>query len=135
MNASVCQIRFAQATDLTALVAIEEQSFSQDRLSNRSLKRWISATHGLLMVAEVDNQLVGYGLVWCHKGTRLARLYSLAVLQSQQGKGIASQLLLALENETAKRGRLYMRLEVAVNNQSAIRLYEKTGLSGVWSLQ
>ena len=25
----VCQIRFAQAADLTALVAIEEQSFSQ----------------------------------------------------------------------------------------------------------
>ena len=29
MNASVCQIRFAQATDLTALVTIEEQSFSK----------------------------------------------------------------------------------------------------------
>ena len=51
MNASVCQIRFAQTTDLTALVAIEEQSFSQDRLSNRSLKRWICGRQGLLMVA------------------------------------------------------------------------------------
>ena len=127
MKTPHCQIRFAKVSDLAALVAIEEQSFSQDRLSSRSLKRWLSASHGLLMVAEVNSELVGYGLVWCHKGTRLARLYSLAVLASQQGKGVASQLLIALENETVKRGRSFMRLEVAVNNQAAIRLYEKHG--------
>ncbi|KPH94974.1 GNAT family acetyltransferase [Pseudoalteromonas porphyrae] len=120
-------VRAATDLDLNALLEIEQQSFNQDRLSARSLKRWISAKHGILLVAQCQQQLLGYGLVWCHKGTRLARLYSLAVTPHAQGKGIAKQLLKALEQATAQRGRLYMRLEVAVNNTQAIGLYEKLG--------
>ena len=33
-------VRAATEADLQALLAIEQQSFSQDRLSARSLKRW-----------------------------------------------------------------------------------------------
>ena len=80
-----------------------------------------------MLVAESANQLLGYGLVWCHKGTRLARLYSLAVTPQAQGKGIAQQLLNSLERATAERGRVFMRLEVAVNNLAAIALYKKLG--------
>lgn len=122
-----CIIRQGELSDLAALIAIEEQSFTQDRLSSRSLKRWLTASHGILLIAEHQGDVLGYGLVWCHKGTRLARLYSLAVHPSAQGKGVASKLLNALERETAKRGRLFMRLEVAVNNHNAIKLYEKLG--------
>jgi len=122
-----CNIRQGELADLAALIAIEEQSFNQDRLSSRSLKRWLSAPHGILLIAEQAQKVVGYGLVWCHKGTRLARLYSLAVHPSVQGQGVASQLLQALEHKTAQRGRLFMRLEVAVNNHGAIKLYEKLG--------
>ncbi|MGO2127853.1 MAG: GNAT family N-acetyltransferase/peptidase C39 family protein [Pseudoalteromonas prydzensis] len=120
-------VRAATEADLKALLAIEQQSFSQDRLSARSLKRWIAAKHGILLVGESNNQLLGYGLVWCHKGTRLARLYSLAVTPQAQGKGLAQQLLKALERATAERGRVFMRLEVAVNNLAAIALYKKLG--------
>ena len=120
-------VRTATEVDLKALLEIEQQSFNQDRLSARSLKRWITAKHGILLVGELNNQLLGYGLVWCHKGTRLARLYSLAVIPQAQGKGLAQQLLKALERATAERGRVFMRLEVAINNNPAIALYEKLG--------
>ncbi|WP_417668303.1 peptidase C39 family protein [Pseudoalteromonas tetraodonis] len=120
-------IRPASASDLNALVALENACFSNDKLSARSLKRWLSAKHGILLVAEHNAQLCGYGLVWCHKGTRLARLYSLAVLPTMQGKGIAKTLLKALEKATSERGRIYLRLEVAVNNDSAIGLYKSVG--------
>ncbi|MGB1302145.1 MAG: peptidase C39 family protein, partial [Pseudoalteromonas tetraodonis] len=120
-------IRPASASDLKALVALENACFSNDKLSARSLKRWLSAKHGILLVAEHNAQLCGYGLVWCHKGTRLARLYSLAVLPTMQGKGIAKTLLKALEKATSERGRIYLRLEVAVNNDSAIGLYKSVG--------
>lgn len=120
-------IRPASASDLKALVALENACFSNDKLSARSLKRWLSAKHGILLVAEHNAQLCGYGLVWCHKGTRLARLYSLAVLPTMQGKGIAKTLLKALEKVTSERGRIYLRLEVAVNNDSAIGLYKSVG--------
>ena len=96
-------------------------------MSPRSLKRWLSAKHGILLIAENGEQVCGYGLVWCHKGTRLARLYSLAVKPTMQGKGIAKMLLAALEKQTSERGRIYLRLEVAVNNKSAIGLYKSLG--------
>ena len=120
-------IRPAITSDLKALVALENTCFSNDKLSARSLKRWLSAKHGILLVAEQNAQLYGYGLVWCHKGTRLARLYSLAVLPTMQGKGIAKKLLNELEKATSERGRIYLRLEVAVNNDSAIGLYKSVG--------
>jgi ribosomal protein S18 acetylase RimI-like enzyme len=120
-------IRAATASDLSALIDIENACFSNDKLSPRSLKRWLGAKHGILLVAEQGEQLCGYGLVWCHKGTRLARLYSLAVLPTMQGRGIAKMLLTALEKATRKRGRIYLRLEVAVNNESAIGLYKSLG--------
>jgi hypothetical protein len=44
-----------------------------------------------------------------------------------QGKGIAKTLLKALEKATSERGRIYLRLEVAVNNDSAIGLYKSVG--------
>ena len=74
------------------------------------------------MVAEVDNQLVG-GLVWCH-GTPRPVIFT-GGFGAIAGKGIASQILLALENETAKRGRLYMRLEVAKSISNSLE--EKLG--------
>ena len=120
-------IRKALSSDLTALIDVENTCFNNDKLSPRSLKRWLSAKHGILLVADNGEQVCGYGLVWCHKGTRLARLYSLAVLPTVQGKGIAKMLLAELEKQTSERGRLYLRLEVAVNNESAIGLYKSLG--------
>jgi hypothetical protein len=78
-------------------------------------------------VENSSQNLLAYGLVWCHRGTRLARLYSLAVSPERRGKGIAQQLLQQLEQETAQRGHFFMRLEVAKTNQAAIRLYENSG--------
>lgn len=119
--------RLADADDLETLVGIESQCFSADKLSRRSMRRWIKAQHGIFLVAEIDAVMAGYALVWCHKGTRLARLYSLAVLPSFRGRGLAMELLKAVERRAAEQGRLFMRLEVASNNTSAISLYERLG--------
>lgn len=119
--------RRAGKTDLDGLLRLEEACFASDRLSRRSFRHWLQAPHGILLVAERDGALLAYGLVWCHRGTRLARLYSLAVDPQLRGQGVASNLLSALEEETARRGRLFMRLEVAVGNTAAIRLYERAG--------
>jgi ribosomal protein S18 acetylase RimI-like enzyme len=71
--------------------------------------------------------IVGYVLVIYHPGTRLARVYSLAVALSQRGSGIAKMLMVAGEQAASDAGRLYLRLEVSVDNTSAIGLYEKLG--------
>lgn len=139
--------RVATDNDLNALVALENSCFEQDKLSKRSLRHWIRASHGILIVVEqaqaelqavaqktahvlndaTNNDLVGYGLVWCHKGTRLARLYSLAVNPMWRGQNIATAILTKLETATLQRNRYFLRLEVAKTNISALRLYEGLG--------
>lgn len=120
-------IRTAEKPDLPALVALENRSFATDRLSQRRFKHWLQADNGILLIAELNGQLAGYGLVLLARGTRLARLYSLAVDSNARGAGLGQQLLTTLEQRAEERGRLFMRLEVAKQNQSAISLYEKLG--------
>lgn len=120
-------IRSAELKDLDRLLEIEQLCFPVDRLSRRSFRHWLQSEQGLLLVAEQSDKILGYGLVWCLKGTRLARLYSLAVSPEARGLGLAHRLLTALEHEAAEFGRLFMRLEVASNNTAAIRLYENNG--------
>jgi len=120
-------IRQAEERDLEDLVALEESSFKGDRLSRRRFQHWIKASNRVFLVVEKDRRVLAYGLVFLHKGTRLARLYSIAVSGEARGQGIGRELLLALEKGAADRGRLDMRLEVAKDNAGAIRLYESMG--------
>ncbi len=119
----------ANPGDLEALLEIEAACFSTDRLSRRSFKRWLRREDCVFLVAtdETDSGLAGYILVMLRRGTRLARLYSLAVAPSQQGRGVARLLLEQAERHTRGSGALYMRLEVAATNSGAIRLYESLG--------
>ncbi len=119
--------RLASVADLDALDELERQSFDSDRLSRRSLRHWIKAEHGVLLLAEHAQGLLGYGLVWLHRGTRLARLYSLAVAKRARGQGVGAALLTRLESQAAERGRIFMRLEVARSNTTAVTLYKSQG--------
>ncbi len=120
-------VRPVEEFDLDGLLALEEASFSEDRLSRRRFQHWIKASNRVFLVAEKNRQVLAYGLVLLHRGTRLARLYSIAVSQLARGQGIGTQLLLALEQAASDKGRLAMRLEVAKDNENAIRLYEGLG--------
>ncbi|PXA04113.1 ribosomal-protein-alanine acetyltransferase [Coraliomargarita sinensis] len=122
-------IREALRDDLDALVELENACFATDRLSRRSFQRWLKGEHSVFHVATSGDALVGYGLVLLHSGTRLARLYSIAVAPAVRGKGIAQQLLGKLEEAAEDEDRFFMRLEVAKENSAAVRLYEKLGYS------
>jgi ribosomal protein S18 acetylase RimI-like enzyme len=120
-------IRPALLTDLNPLVALETRCFDTDQLSRRSFKHWITTEHRALLVADMKGALVGYILIIYHPGTRLARVYSLAVEPRHRGQGIAKLLMAAGEQAASDAGRLYLRLEVSVDNTSAIKLYEWLG--------
>ena len=120
-------IRSALLTDLDQLVVLEKTCFDTDQLSRRSFKHWISAEHRALLVAEQECVITGYVLIIYHPGTRLARVYSLAVALTQRGTGVAKLLMSAGEQAANDAGRLYLRLEVSVDNISAIKLYETLG--------
>ncbi|WP_020481482.1 GNAT family N-acetyltransferase/peptidase C39 family protein [Methylomonas sp. MK1] len=120
-------VRPAQSADLEGLVALENASFASDKLSRRSFRHWLSSDHRALLLAEWAGLVAGYILIIYHPGTRLARIYSLAVAPQLRGNGIAKTLMLAGEQAARDDGRLYLRLEVSVDNAPAIRLYEALG--------
>ncbi|MGR8934439.1 MAG: peptidase C39 family protein [Gammaproteobacteria bacterium] len=120
-------VREVNVADLDALVALENQCFETDRLSRRSFKHWIAADHRAFLIAESGGRLAGYVLSIYHPGTRLGRIYSLAVASDSRGQGIARRLILAAEQAAVEGGRLYLRLEVGIDNNAAIRLYESLG--------
>lgn len=127
MAVKCSQFRYAQVTDMPALLDLEQASFSGDRLSRRRLLHWIQADNAFLLVAEREQRIVAYALVLLRKGQRLARLYSLAVAEECKGQGIGRLLLQQAEVEAKQRGWQVMRLEVAENNYAAIALYESQG--------
>ena len=129
MTDSTVAVRTGLPSDVPALDVLERASFAVDRLSRRRFAHWVQAENAVLLVAELDGRLAGYGLVLLHKGTRLARLYSLAVSELARGHGLGRILLEAMEKQAADRGRLFMRLEVARDNQAAVALYQSAGYS------
>ena len=130
-------MRVATLHDLAALHHIEQTCFTTDRLSKSRFKFYIEAPHAELIVAEQtdiaanDNspKILGYGLLLLRRGTQLTRLYSIAVLPDARGLGIAEKLINCLGERALLRGKRFMRLEVAVGNEGAIKLYKKLGFS------
>ena len=68
-------LRQAHASDLDALVQLENRCFTEDRISRRSFRRFLEMPRDRLVVAELNGELVGYCLVLMNAATRLARIY------------------------------------------------------------
>jgi ribosomal-protein-alanine acetyltransferase len=117
----------AQRHHLDALERIEQASFTTDRISRRSFRRFIDQHIGDFQVAVVAGEVVGYYIVLYRRATQLARLYSLAVAPAYRRRGIGSMLLAAAEHDADECHCLFMRLEVKVDNQAALALYHAAG--------
>lgn len=125
------QLRQATNADLNALLQLEHRCFTEDRLSRRSFRRFLDMPQDRLIVAESKNdgvgELLGYCLVLMSAATRMARIYSIAVLPTARGQGIGEQLVKTAEREAAEADRILMRLEVREDNIDAIALYKRLG--------
>lgn len=83
--------------------------------------------HAVTRVAERDGELIGHVLVLFNQATRVARLYSIAVLGAYRGQGIARRLVACAEREATARGRNTMRLEVRGDNMASLSLFKSLG--------
>ncbi|MFJ2324505.1 peptidase C39 family protein [Pseudomonas sp. NPDC087690] len=119
--------RLAVVEDLPALLALEMRCFTTDRLTSRSFQWMITRANGQLLVAESSGHLLGYALVLFHRGTSLARLYSIAIAAESRGSGLGKQLLQRIEAVALEHDCAYLRLEVRTDNPAAIALYERNG--------
>ena len=119
--------RTATQDDLKSLLDLENQCFTSDRLTPRSFQWMISRAHASLIVAQDGSQLMGYCLVLFHRGTSLARLYSIAIATHGRGLGLGKQLLDQAEHCARAHDCAYLRLEVRPDNPVALSLYERNG--------
>ncbi|WP_109051543.1 N-acetyltransferase [Azospirillum sp. TSA6c] len=136
-DAACIGIRHAESADIPALLAIEEQSFATDRMTQRNFRYAIRQAKGVVLVAyrqvpkvqerPPSYQPGGYGVVGFHAGTPFARLTSFAVAPDKRGQGLGRSLLAALEKAAADHGCRGMRLEVRADNSAAIALYTAAG--------
>lgn len=118
-------LRPATPDDLTKLVALEAATFDYSQLGRQSFRRLMNSPSAHLFVLESDQQLLGYSLLLTRKGSKVWRLYSIAVAASARGTGVGRKLLehaLALAKEN---GAAALSLEVKVDNKAAIELYRR----------
>ena len=98
----------------------------------------------LLLLASVDDQLIGYGLAhvmpvadsWIEDtwttGDRIGEIESLSVLPAYRGSGLGSELLERLESHLRDLGVEDLILGALAGNADAIRLYQRRGYRPTW---
>ena len=120
-------IRRAARTDLDALLALEEATFDSDRISRAQWRRHIASPSAAVLVGGRPGHVDAAAVVFYRRGSRRARLYSLAVGAHARGTGLGGALLAAVESDARARGCEVMHLEVRTDNVPAIALYERRG--------
>jgi [ribosomal protein S18]-alanine N-acetyltransferase len=120
-------VREARPRDLDAITRLENESFDTDRVSRRSLREFLRAKPRPVIAATIEDELAGYALIALRKGSRSARIYSLAVHTRFARRGVGRALLRASEAYARRHGRSALTLEVRYDNASAIALYESYG--------
>ncbi|MEZ5583381.1 MAG: GNAT family N-acetyltransferase/peptidase C39 family protein [Candidatus Competibacteraceae bacterium] len=120
-------LRKATLDDLDALVALENCSFSSDKLSRRRFRYMLTKANATTLVALVSGRLLGYVLVLFSRGTSMARLYSIAVDPDCRGRDIGSLLVQAAEAAAIEHGCVSMRLEVRRDNPASLGLFNRQG--------
>ena len=123
------RVRKAERGDLDALMELEHRVFATDRLSRRSLRRFLQSPTAAVWVAqeEPDGRLAGTAIVLFRPRSSTARLYSIAVAPHMGGRGLGALLLAAAEEAALERDCRAIRLEVHETNHAAISRYRKSG--------
>jgi ribosomal-protein-alanine acetyltransferase len=109
------------------LLALEAACFATDRTIRRNLRNLLRTPSAYCAGAYHGGELVGSMVILFRSNSQSARVHSLAVSPSLRGTGIGRRMMTAAEREARKRGCSRMRLEVRMDNISAIRFYEHLG--------
>src|SRR5262249_27139364 len=121
------RVRKAERGDVDALSELEHRVFATDRLSRRSLQRFLTSPTAEVIVARHGERLARAPIVVFRPRSAVARLYSIAVAPHMGGRGVGAMLPAAAEAAAVARGCRAIRLEVHMTNHAAISRYRKSG--------
>jgi ribosomal-protein-alanine N-acetyltransferase len=117
-------IRVSNLEDLASLYNIERDVFPNDPFSMTKESIRYHILRNRLYIVEINNIVAGY-ILWLER-KKYFRLYSLAISNDFQNRGLAKKLL-EYSFEKLSNDNKDFSLEVKVSNESAINLYKKYG--------
>ncbi len=125
------QLLFKRASycDLASILAIERICFNSESFNKKQFEYMLKSPSSIAFVAQCRGEIAGY--IWAYiqrfKAKLQGRVYSLAVKPEFRGRGIARNLLSAVEREMRllKVERIF--LEVDESNEVARQLYSSLG--------
>jgi len=119
----------AEPSDIPQLTALEDQSFSSDRISPRQFRYLLTKANSIVVKAVDHETVTGYMVLLKRKTSSKLRLYSIGVAPSSRKKGIARALLTYAEKIATNYHCKQLTLEVCEHNTSAVQLYLDTGFN------
>jgi ribosomal-protein-alanine N-acetyltransferase len=122
-------IRKAKDNDVEKMYRLEQKCFEIEAFSTHQLQYLINTKTAVSFVAEYRGDFAGFviGLTNRNRFGRYGRIYTLDVDDQFRRMGIASTLLDALTERLRQAGCSKCFLEVKLDNDKAIPLYEKMG--------
>lgn len=121
------RIRRAEPHDLARIVEIEGLCFPEETAFPAGMFAYLIRYSVALVACEDDGRVVGF--VMGYTSGKVGAVYTLDVHPSCRRKGIGLALLLALEKRLRALGAQAIRLEAALENPEAMRLYRRAGYS------
>ena len=120
-------VRLADREDIDLIDGIEAASFTADRFPRRNLARMLAGGRTRFLISEAKTGKGGYLALSLKRGSRVARIYSLAVDPGSRRQGVAEALINGARTCARAENCQVLRLEVRPSNTAAVKLYERLG--------
>jgi ribosomal protein S18 acetylase RimI-like enzyme len=131
--------RNAISDDIPLLCAFDEECFPTKQLdSTERFQHLIDGREYQVLIAYQDTTPIGKAhLRWQSDG---ATLSDIAIIPSQQGKGLGSSLITYCINMALSEGKPHLNLDVETHNERALKLYTRLGFAtknacDYWSIE
>jgi len=126
----------ADLRSLEELFRIELECFTIEAFSKKQILGLLRNANSVGLLAKINGEVAGFiiGLVENHDAIKAGHVYTIDVAVKHRRMGVGIKLLKEMEKAFLKRGAETSYLEVRVDNQAAIRLYQKQGYSEIESL-
>jgi ribosomal-protein-alanine N-acetyltransferase len=124
------QLRPFADDDFAAVFAIDQQCFPREIAYSRGeLRYFLKHPRSFCMVAEEAGELAGFFIAetTMASGKRIGHIITIDVAPSQRRGGTGTALMGACEQRLRALGCVSTHLEVAMDNEAAIRFYARLG--------
>jgi len=133
-NASVITLRNYQPKDFPHLLAIDQSCFVEGiAYSKEELQYFVGMPTAISLVGLKDEEIIGFIIADRFRPRRASRsvgkIITIDVAPQAQHSGMGTLLISGVERELKSAGCDYVSLEVAVDNDPALRFYKKHGYS------